>query len=95
MGSLLFGLSVNNLELIDISLQALRDSIQFLKHILDNNIFCAKTLEILIGFLNNDPVRNGKVYEVLFEFGKYCYHLLEPYAYLIVNFTKSHIQERS
>jgi len=35
----------------------------------------------LIGFLNNDPSHNGKVYEVLFEFGKYCYHLLEPYAF--------------
>jgi importin subunit beta-1 len=94
LGCLLLGASEPGVEIVDISLSALRDSIPFLKNILENQTFCNKTVEILFSMLENVDYRT-KVYEILFEYGKYCYHLLDNYVNAIIQFTVAHIQERS
>lgn len=50
--------------------------------------------EYLISILTHQDFRQ-KVYEIFFEFSKYCYHLLEAFILPIVSFTISHIQLRN
>ena len=77
------------------ALAALRDSIQFLKHIFTEKIeFCNKMFEYLLPILNHHHFRH-KVYEILFEFCKFCYPLLGGYIQVIVDFTVGHIQLRN
>jgi importin subunit beta-1 len=92
LGSLLLGLQESG-ELVEISLTALRESICFLRDILENKSYCDKVFEYLFPFLNTDY--RGKIYEILFEFGRYCYHLLGDYLSPIGEITLQHIQQRN
>lgn len=45
--------------------------------------------------LLNHEMARGKVYEIMFEFCKYCYHLANNYLQLIIKFTVAHMQLRN
>lgn len=36
-----------------------------------------------------------RVYEILYEYGKYCYHLLPPYIDTIKQITIEHLRQRN
>jgi len=50
--------------------------------------------QFIIPILADNTYRQ-RVYEILFEFSKYCYELLENYLGLIIDFTTRHIQSRN
>ena len=81
-------------EIIEASLQAIRDSIPFLVPVLDNMDYCNKTFEYLMPMMNNDEFRE-RVYEIMFEFCKYCYFMAQNYLKIIVQFTTAHMQSRN
>lgn len=36
-----------------------------------------------------------RIYEILYEYGKFCYHLLPPYIQTIKQFTIEHLRQRN
>lgn len=91
LGSLLLGLRENS-ELVEISLAALRESVPFLRRILENPYHCEKTFEYLLPLLSSPHTQ--RIYEFLFEFGRYCYHLLGNYLSALLQFSLEHIRDR-
>lgn len=51
-------------------------------------------MEFLLPLLNKENVRS-KVYEVLYEFARFCYLNLGNYLQLFIQFTVAHMQNRS
>lgn len=92
LGSLLLGLREQG-DIAETSLTAIRNSIVFLGSLLENAECCNQTFHILLPYLNSDYCE--KVYQILFEFGKTCYHLLGNYIGDILNKTVEHIQQRN
>ena len=74
-------------------MSAIRDSIQFVVPVLENLDYCNKTIELLMPLMTNDDLR-PKVYEIMYEFCKYCYHLSINYLKYILQFTQAHMQRR-
>lgn len=93
LGSILISLRESGSEITEISLGALRDSMGFLRGLLENEVYCNQVLEHIFPLLAGE--HRGKVYEVLFEFGRYCYHLLGNYIPLIAQATVQHIGDRN
>jgi hypothetical protein len=81
-------------EIVANSLKAIRDSIQFLGPLLENIEYCNKTFELLMPFMNNEVHREG-VYEIMYDFCKYCYITANNYLPLITKFTIAHMQLRN
>jgi importin subunit beta-1 len=92
LGSLLLGLREQG-DIAETSLTAIRNSIVFLGSLLENMDCCNQTFSILLPYLNSDYCE--KVYQILFEFGRSCYHLLGNYIGDIYHKTVEHIQERN
>lgn len=44
--------------------------------------------------MNEDSLRE-KLYEIMYEFCKYCYHRTNPYLNTIIDFTIAHMQLRN
>ena len=44
--------------------------------------------------MNNDDFRE-RVYEIMYEFCKFCYHVAERYLKIIIQFTTAHMQNRN
>lgn len=78
---------------MEISLSALRESIPFLRPILESPQCCTKLFEFVLPYSNSSYAQ--KVYEALFEFGKYCYHLLAAYLPALLQLTIEHIHQRN
>lgn len=93
LGSLLICLRENN-DIVEIALSALRESVVFLRHILENEQYCGQVFEYVFPLIANTDQRT-KVYEFLFEFGRYCYHMLGGYIGNIAAVTVQHIDQRS
>jgi importin subunit beta-1 len=88
LASLLICLRENG-EIVEIALTALRESVIFLRHILENEGYCNQVFEYVFPLLATDY--RGKVYEFLFEFGRYSYHMLGNYIALIAQASVQHI----
>lgn len=77
----------------EIALTALRESISFLEELLQDELYSDKLFEYVLPMMLG--AMNCKVYEIMIEMGKYCYHLLGKHMGKLVNFTCQHIKERS
>ena len=92
LGSLLRGLGEQG-DIVEISLTALRESICFLHKILEIPECSNRVFEYCFHFFTTDYVQ--RVYEILYEYGKFCYHLLPPYIQTIKQFTIEHLRQRN
>ena len=95
LGGILIGIrSTESQQLVETSLTALRNSINFLRELLmdvnvRNSVFSA-----LLGFINNEDY-SGIAYQGLFEFCKTCYDFLGDYMNAIKDLILSHLQLRN
>ena len=80
-------------EIVEIALGALRESVVFLRHILENEGYCNQVLNSAFLLFNSE--HRGKVYEFLFEFGRHCYHMLPAYIKTITQATVAHMGLRN
>lgn len=92
LASLLLCLRENG-EIVEIALSALRESVVFLRHILEDDYYCGQAFEYVFPLLATGY--RAKVYEFLFEFGRYCYHKLANYIAHIAQASVQHIDERN
>jgi importin subunit beta-1 len=88
LGSLLICIRENS-DIVEIALNALRDSVPFLRHILVNEQFCMQFFEIVLPYMATGY--RSKVYEILFEFGRHCYPMLGGNIGSIAVATVAHI----
>lgn len=88
LGSLLICLRENS-DIVEIALNALRESVAFLRHILENEQYCGQVFEYVLPLIGTGY--RSKVYEFLFEFGRHCYPMLGGYIGNIVVATVAHI----
>ena len=89
LGSLLICLREDS-DIVEMALNALRDSVVFLRHILENEQYCGQVFEYVFPYMGTG-YRN-KVYEFLFEFGRYFYPMLGGYIGNIAAATIAHIE---